>query len=163
MFEYCKFGISRELYFRDWQRKTCLPRSKFATRAWFTYISIGDRVILPFREGFILTKLRIAKINPLESSEFTISKALTRQLQRCKHSPCHFDRCPHGIVRHAPCLMSHVNKSEKSIITVLSAKNDRDVIFCLQLLNKTFTDVPRPLTNNLWVFLFQTIDAECVK
>ena len=24
-------------------------------------------------------------------------------------------------------------------------------------------DVPRPLTNDLWVFLFQTIDAECVK
>ena len=23
------------------------------------------------------------------------------------------------------------------------------------------TDVPRPLTNDLWVFLFQTIDAEC--
>ena len=23
-------------------------------------------------------------------------------------------------------------------------------------------DVPRPLTNDLWVFLFQTIDAECV-
>ena len=25
------------------------------------------------------------------------------------------------------------------------------------------TDVPRPLTNDLWVFLFQTIDAECVE
>ena len=25
------------------------------------------------------------------------------------------------------------------------------------------TDVPQPLTNDLWVFLFQTIDAECVK
>ena len=25
------------------------------------------------------------------------------------------------------------------------------------------TDVPRPLTNDLCVFLFQTIDAECVK
>ena len=24
-------------------------------------------------------------------------------------------------------------------------------------------DVPRPLTNDLWVFLFQTIDAECIK
>ena len=24
-------------------------------------------------------------------------------------------------------------------------------------------DVPRPLTNDLWVFLFQTIDAHCVK
>ena len=24
-------------------------------------------------------------------------------------------------------------------------------------------DVPRPLTNDLWVFLFQTIDVECVK
>ena len=24
-------------------------------------------------------------------------------------------------------------------------------------------DVQRPLTNDLWVFLFQTIDAECVK
>ena len=24
-------------------------------------------------------------------------------------------------------------------------------------------DVPRPLTNGLWVFLFQTIEAECVK
>ena len=24
-------------------------------------------------------------------------------------------------------------------------------------------DVPRPLTNDLWVFLFQTIDAEYVK
>ena len=24
-------------------------------------------------------------------------------------------------------------------------------------------DVPRPLTNDLWVFLFQTTDAECVK
>ena len=24
-------------------------------------------------------------------------------------------------------------------------------------------DVPRPLTNDLWVFLFQPIDAECVK
>ena len=24
-------------------------------------------------------------------------------------------------------------------------------------------DVPQPLTNDLWVFLFQTIDAECVK
>ena len=24
-------------------------------------------------------------------------------------------------------------------------------------------DVPRPLTNDLWVFLFQTIDAQCVK
>ena len=24
-------------------------------------------------------------------------------------------------------------------------------------------DVPRPLTNDLWVFLFQTIDAKCVK
>ena len=24
-------------------------------------------------------------------------------------------------------------------------------------------DVPRPLTNDLLVFLFQTIDAECVK
>ena len=24
-------------------------------------------------------------------------------------------------------------------------------------------DVPRPLTNDPWVFLFQTIDAECVK
>ena len=26
-----------------------------------------------------------------------------------------------------------------------------------------FIDVPRPLTNDIWVFLFQTIDAECVK
>ena len=26
----------------------------------------------------------------------------------------------------------------------------------------TRTDVPRPLTNDLWVFLFQTIDAERV-
>ena len=26
-----------------------------------------------------------------------------------------------------------------------------------------FIDVPRPLTNDLWVFLFQTIDAEYVK
>ena len=26
-----------------------------------------------------------------------------------------------------------------------------------------FTDVPRPLTNDLWVFLFQTIDSECVE
>ena len=25
------------------------------------------------------------------------------------------------------------------------------------------THVPRPLTNDLWVFLFQTIDTECVK
>ena len=24
-------------------------------------------------------------------------------------------------------------------------------------------DVPRPLTNDHWVFLFQTIDAQCVK
>ena len=24
-------------------------------------------------------------------------------------------------------------------------------------------DVPRPLTNDLWVFLFQTVGAECVK
>ena len=24
-------------------------------------------------------------------------------------------------------------------------------------------DVPRPLINDLWVFLFQTIDAKCVK
>ena len=27
----------------------------------------------------------------------------------------------------------------------------------------TYIDVPRPLTNDLWVFLFQTIDAEYVK
>ena len=26
-----------------------------------------------------------------------------------------------------------------------------------------YIDVPRPLTNDLWVFLFQTIDAEYVK
>ena len=26
-----------------------------------------------------------------------------------------------------------------------------------------YIDVPRPLTNGLWVFLFQTIDAEYVK
>ena len=26
-----------------------------------------------------------------------------------------------------------------------------------------YTDVPQPLTNDVWVFLFQTIDAECVK
>ena len=26
-----------------------------------------------------------------------------------------------------------------------------------------YIDVPRPLTNDLWVFLFQTIGAECVK
>ena len=26
-----------------------------------------------------------------------------------------------------------------------------------------YLDVPRPLTNDLWVFLFQTIDAEYVK
>ena len=26
-----------------------------------------------------------------------------------------------------------------------------------------YVDVPRPLTNDLWVFLFQTIDAEYVK
>ena len=26
-----------------------------------------------------------------------------------------------------------------------------------------YEDVPRPLTNDLWVFLFQTIGAECVK
>ena len=26
-----------------------------------------------------------------------------------------------------------------------------------------YKDVPRPLTNVLWVFLFQTIDAEYVK
>ena len=24
-------------------------------------------------------------------------------------------------------------------------------------------DVPRPLINDLWVFLFETIDAECLK
>ena len=24
-------------------------------------------------------------------------------------------------------------------------------------------DVPRPLTNDIWVFIFQMIDAECVK
>ena len=29
--------------------------------------------------------------------------------------------------------------------------------------NNLHVDVPRPLTNDLWVFLFQTIDAECVK
>ena len=27
----------------------------------------------------------------------------------------------------------------------------------------TYIDVPRPLTNDLWVILFQTIDAEYVK
>ena len=32
---------------------------------------------------------------------------------------------------------------------------------CLKLTSPT--DVPRRLTNDLWVFLFQTIDAECVK
>ena len=26
-----------------------------------------------------------------------------------------------------------------------------------------YTDVPRPLTNDLWLFLFQTIDAERVE
>ena len=26
-----------------------------------------------------------------------------------------------------------------------------------------YLDVPRPLTNDIWVFLFQTIDAQCVK
>ena len=28
---------------------------------------------------------------------------------------------------------------------------------------RIYIDVPRPLTNDLWVFLFQTIDAEYVK
>ena len=30
-------------------------------------------------------------------------------------------------------------------------------------LHFTVTDTPRPLTKDLWVFLFQTIDTECVK
>ena len=32
------------------------------------------------------------------------------------------------------------------------------------ILDKTYNtiNVPRPLTNDLWVFLFQTIDTECV-
>ena len=33
----------------------------------------------------------------------------------------------------------------------------------LGLANLRHIDVPRPLTNDLWVFLFQTIDADCVK
>ena len=44
------------------------------------------------------------------------------------------------------------------------------LIICIQrnavLLSVVFdvaTDVPRTLTNDLWVFLLQTIDAECVK
>ena len=35
--------------------------------------------------------------------------------------------------------------------------------FVLLLCVSYNTDVPRPLTNDLWVFLFQMIDAECVK
>ena len=29
--------------------------------------------------------------------------------------------------------------------------------------NVEIIDVPRPLNNDLWVFLFQRIDAECIK
>ena len=34
---------------------------------------------------------------------------------------------------------------------------------CLKLRIQKAIDVPRPLANDLWVFLFQKIDAECVK
>ena len=37
-----------------------------------------------------------------------------------------------------------------------------DVMFCLQSY-QGLIDVPRPLTNDLWLFLYQTIDAECLK
>ena len=37
------------------------------------------------------------------------------------------------------------------------------VIFIVAIDVVTCIDVPRPLINDLWAFLFQTIDAECVK
>ena len=52
------------------------------------------------------------------------------------------------------------------IVQVVGIKIGRDVVHkdVQQGMTKIFRkDVPRPLTNDLWVFLFQTIDAECVK
>ena len=43
--------------------------------------------------------------------------------------------------------------------TVFLIMNGVNIISCAYL----YIDVPRPLTNDLWVFLFQTIDAEYVK
>ena len=52
-------------------------------------------------------------------------------------------------------------------VTSLKSDLSRDqyVISCNRGLNIALTgkDVPRPLTPDLWVFLFQTIDAEWVK
>ena len=69
---------------------------------------------------------------------------------------------------HRSCLtliLHRHNGDQEGVATVVLTKSesDSDVMFCLQLLSKTFIDVPRPLTNDLWVFLFQSIDAGCVK
>ena len=49
--------------------------------------------------------------------------------------------------------------SEWKTISVFADKRSKYNLLCLYI----YIDVLRPLTNDLWVFLFQTIDAKYVK
>ena len=56
---------------------------------------------------------------------------------------------PAGTNVYVKALIVNVNKCLKTLFSRTTYE------FCI--------DVPRPLINDLWVFLFQTIDAECLK
>ena len=65
--------------------------------------------------------------------------------------------------------LSSLQRANSTDFNALNSCNERAFselsLFSLVYMYILFisTDVPRPLTNDLWVFLFQTIDAECVK
>ena len=62
-FEYCLFGNFRENFIFANSIKRHISDVKKSRIKQDLPLSINDRVILPFREGFIFTKLRICEVS----------------------------------------------------------------------------------------------------
>ena len=56
--------------------------------------------------------------------------------------------------RHNDLIKTHAVRKATFITFIINAVN---------MSNMRGIDVPQPLINDLWVFLFQKIDAECIK
>ena len=60
---YCRFGNFRENFIFANSIKRHISDERNSRLRQDLPISINDRVILPFREGFIFTKLRICEVS----------------------------------------------------------------------------------------------------
>ena len=81
--DYCRFGNFRENFIFANSITRHISDVKNSLQRQDLPKSINDRVILPFREGFIFTKLRICEVSQnkvlAKISEFTVTFALRAQ------------------------------------------------------------------------------------